>query len=336
MTAAWTGGQYSVLRVLLALATARLVLTSETGALLQLVGLALVVPLAIGARDRVASLALAVFMATTSRWASAVLALHAALPPAPYGSWDARGRTDPGDDWQMPPWAPPLAWGTLVLVHVISGFTLLTGGAALLGLGELGAVALAAVPERRRWAWLALTLLAIANNDPLGLLLVHAFAFDPGWIPASTRITPAVIFYDGGCGLCHRAVRFVLAEDNTGLLRFAPLQSAAFERLVPPDVRDALPDSMVVCARDGQLLVRSRAVIEIGTALGGLWRAGATLLMLPPTEVADRAYDFVASVRRRLFAPPDATCPLVPPRLRARFVSDDPEPAVQPEPSAPR
>jgi predicted DCC family thiol-disulfide oxidoreductase YuxK len=336
MTTAWTGGQYSMLRVLLALAATRLALASDTGALVQLAGLALAVPLALGTRDRIASLGLAVLLAGTSLWASAVLALHAALPEAPYGSWDARGRTDPGNDWSMPTWVPPLAWGVVIALHVVSGFGRLTGGAALLGTGELGLVALAAVPDRRRWTWLALTLLAIADNDPLGVLFIHAFAFDPGWIPASTRITPAVVFYDGTCGLCHRVVRFVLAEDRTGLLQLAPLQSAAFERLVSPDVQETVPDSIVVRAQDGQLLVRSRGTIEIGTALGGLWRVAATLLMLLPTEVADRAYDVVASRRRQLFAAPDAACPLVPPRLRARFVPDHPAEPDQLEPSAPR
>jgi predicted DCC family thiol-disulfide oxidoreductase YuxK len=210
----------------------------------------------------------------------------------------------------------------------------LAGGAALLGLAELGLVALVTMPERRRWTWLALTLLAIADNDALGVLLIHAFAFDPGWIPASTRITPAVIFYDGACGLCHRAMRFILAEDRGGVLQLAPLQSATFERLVPPDLRDGLPDSIVVRARDGELFVRSLGAIEVGTALGGLWRAAATLGMLLPTEWADWVYDTVAGNRRRLFPPPDATCPLVPPRLRGRFVPDEPGETPQPEPSA--
>ena len=29
---------------------------------------------------------------------------------------------------------------------------------------------------------------------------------------------PEVLFYDGGCGLCHRAVRTVLASDRAGYL----------------------------------------------------------------------------------------------------------------------
>jgi len=324
MATAWTGGQYSVLRLLLACSAAGVLLGSSVPLLVSLLGLVPVAFLAIGSRDRIASIVLAVGTAWISWSMSAVLLLHAALPEAPYGSWAARGRVDPGEDWRMPTWAPLAAWGALGVLHAISGVgRLMEGpGPALIGLVELGLLGAAALADYRRWAWLALTLLAVANVDPVGVLLIHAFAFDPAWIPPSTSITPAIVFYDGACGLCERTVRFILAEDRAGVFELAPLQSAAFERLVPPDDRPSLPDSIVVRARDGELLVRARAMVEIGTALGGLWRVGATMLTILPPDVADRIYDFVAARRRRLFAPPAAACPLVPDRLRARFVPD--------------
>ena len=38
---------------------------------------------------------------------------------------------------------------------------------------------------------------------------------------------PETIFYDGGCGLCHRFVRFVIKRDPDGtLFRYAPLEGA--------------------------------------------------------------------------------------------------------------
>jgi predicted DCC family thiol-disulfide oxidoreductase YuxK len=336
MTTGWTGGQYSLLRVLLALGTTRLVLGSGAGALMHTIPLVLVILLAVGTRDRLASLGLAALVLGESAWSGAVLAVHAALPGAPYGSWDARGRTDPGGEWRMPDWVPLLAWGTISVGHLGTGIAAIGGGTPLFGLVELSLLALALAPPTRRWGWLGLTLFAITSGAPLGVLFVHAFAFDPGWIRPDSRIVPAIVFYDGACGLCHRAVRFLLAEDRAGVLQLAPLESPVFERLVSVDVRATLPDSLVVRGTDGQLFVRSRCVIEIGAALGGLWRAAAILLMLLPTEFADRAYDFVASVRRRLFAPPDAACPLVPVRLRARFLRDGDDEPAQSEASAAR
>lgn len=340
MTTAWTGGQYSVLRVLLALGAMRVVFGSDAPALLNLLALVPVACLAVGWRDRIASIVLAVWTVWLSWSMSAALLLHAALPQAPYGSWEARGRSDPAGDWEMPDWAPLAAWGLIGLVHAYWGVSRVVslGPALLVGLIELGLLVAAAVAaDYRRWAWLALTLLAVANNDPVGVLLLHAFAFDPTWIPASSRVAPATLFYDGTCGLCHRAVRFMLSEDRHARFQLAPLQSAAFTRLVPAESREGLPDSLVLQTRDGQLLVRWSAAVEVATALGGLWRALATVAMLLPPELGDRLYDFVAARRRRLFAAPDALCPIVPPRLRERFLPDGLPADDQPsEPSAAR
>jgi predicted DCC family thiol-disulfide oxidoreductase YuxK len=314
-------------------------LGSSWPVVVNLLGLVPVAFLAIGARDRIASLVLAVWVTLLTSWSmAAVLLLHAALPSAPYGSWEARRRDDPGGHWEMPEWAPLVAWGLIGIVHAYWGVNRLMDGfpTLVVGLVELGLLGAAAMPDYRRWAWLALTLLSVANNDPVGVLLIHAFAFDPSWIPSSSRLTPATVFYDGTCGLCHRTVRFLLAEDRTGLFQLASMQSPAFTRLVPLEERAELPDSMVLRGRNGQLLCRARAAIEVGTALGGLWRAIATLWMIVPPEAADRLYDFVAARRHQLFAPPDAACPLVPPRLRTRFVPDalaDDQPS---EASAPR
>lgn len=131
---------------------------------------------------------------------------------------------------------------------------------------------------------------------------------------------PEILFYDGHCGLCHRAVKFVLRHDRTGTaFRFAPLQGETFERLVPAERRAALPDSIVVQTHEGVLLVRSNAFIHILRRLGGGWRVMAATLAVVPRVVRDAAYDFVARVRYRIFGRPDDICPIVPAELRKRF-----------------
>lgn len=129
-----------------------------------------------------------------------------------------------------------------------------------------------------------------------------------------------MVFYDGGCGLCHRAVRFALAHDGDGSrFRFASLDSAALRRRVPPAARAGLPDSIVALTPDGTLLVRSAAVIHMLERVGGPWRLLGRLLTLVPRWVRDAAYDGIARVRHRLFRRPDDACPVTPPELRARF-----------------
>lgn len=135
--------------------------------------------------------------------------------------------------------------------------------------------------------------------------------------PAPTR---AVLFYDGGCGLCHLSVRALLALDRRGALAFAPLGGATFRELVPEAERAALPDSLVLRTADGRVLVRSAAVLESLQLVGGPARGLAAAARVVPRRLADRLYDRVARVRRRLFRPPAGGCPVVEPARRSRFL----------------
>ncbi len=133
-------------------------------------------------------------------------------------------------------------------------------------------------------------------------------------------MAPELLFYDGGCGLCHRTVRFVMATDRQGrAFRFAPLGGETFEREVPREQAAGLPDSVVIRRADGTLLTRSDAVVYMLRRLGGPWRAPAALLGAVPRTWRDGLYDWVARNRLRLFAAPEEACPLVPPHLRVRF-----------------
>ena len=134
--------------------------------------------------------------------------------------------------------------------------------------------------------------------------------------------TPATeyLFYDGHCGLCHRAVKFVLKHDRSGTaFRFAPLQGETFLARVAAERRAGLPDSVVVLTRDGELLLRSAAFLHILRRLGGGWRVLASVLSIMPRGLLDLVYDFVARIRYRVFGKRDDLCPIVPAELRARF-----------------
>jgi predicted DCC family thiol-disulfide oxidoreductase YuxK len=128
------------------------------------------------------------------------------------------------------------------------------------------------------------------------------------------------LFYDGHCGLCHRAVKFVLRHDRSGqAFRFAPLQGETFLGRVGPERRAGLPDSVVVLTRDGELLARSAAFLHIFRRLGGGWRVLAAVLSVVPQRLRDFVYDFVARIRYRVFGKREDLCPIVPAELRARF-----------------
>jgi predicted DCC family thiol-disulfide oxidoreductase YuxK len=138
-------------------------------------------------------------------------------------------------------------------------------------------------------------------------------------------VTPAppkaeMIFYDGHCGLCDWAVKFVLKHDHSeNAFRFAPLQGTTFKTLVPADRRARLPDSIVVLTREGTILAQSDAFVRILRGLGGFWGILAEFMAVVPRPVRDRSYNFVARTRYRIFGRRDDSCPVVPANLRARF-----------------
>lgn len=192
----------------------------------------------------------------------------------------------------------PVAWSAMLVMQVLWIF-LLPGAFAAAGEGGIARTGLL-----------------------LGIAAFQSFAFNPLWIPARGPAQEGAdwLFYDGHCGLCHGAVRFVLAEDKTGsAFVFAPLQSRAFERETQAVVRATLPDSVIVKTPDGRLLARSAAVLHVLERMGGCWRMLAWLARPFPRFLADALYDLAALLRRRLFAAPQEACPVPPGPLRARF-----------------
>ena len=272
-------------------------------------GLAIALGLGVGGRRVTLPLSLCVlFAGELATWWRGhavlifLLVLAGSMPAAPYGSWPARGRVDPGGGWRLPPSSRRLAWL----------------GVAAIWVWTIWQFAKPEFAGSRKGAW--------HLSEPIGpivwhltgpLALLHALAFKPAWLPAvGQRIR--VVYYDGSCGLCHNAIRFLLAEDTSAQLRFAALQGDTFAASVPADV--TVPDSVVVQLDDGTLLWKTAAARHLLGRLGGGWRAVGWLLRLIPLPLADVIYDAIARVRHRIFTRPKDVCPLLPPPLRARFL----------------
>ena len=112
-------------------------------------------------------------------------------------------------------------------------------------------------------------------------------------MPEATR----TLYYDAACGLCTGAVRLLRRADRrAGSLLFEPLGGARFVAEVPEEVRRTLPDSLVL-ATGGRTLVRSEAVLEALSGIGGAWRIAARAGRLFPRSGRDRLYDWIAANR---------------------------------------
>lgn len=195
-------------------------------------------------------------------------------------------------------------------------------------LAELAFLPLALFKKLRPWIWLTLvgmhvgllTIVSFADLS-LGMLMMHFLTFDPEWISPLRSASKDKVFYDGECGLCHGAVRFLLAEDEGSRFHLAALQSEAFRESVSEEERRGLPDSIVVVCEDGEVKTRSSAILYIMKRLGGLWRVIAACGSILPLSILDKIYDGLAKVRYRIFSKPPGLCPMMPARLQGRFLS---------------
>lgn len=130
-----------------------------------------------------------------------------------------------------------------------------------------------------------------------------------------------LLFYDGDCGLCHRAVQFAARHDPEGTrFQYAPLGGSTFLATLSQSDRSALPDSVVIRTSDGRVLIRSEAVLHLAERAGGIWKSLGGIASLLPRWLLDVAYDAVAGVRQHIFAKPKDACPLLPAELRGRFL----------------
>lgn len=131
-----------------------------------------------------------------------------------------------------------------------------------------------------------------------------------------------VLFYDGTCGFCAGAVRFVLRRDRVGRLQFAPLQGEVADavRMRHPELADI--DSMVwveaLATSREQVHVRSAAALQVARYLGGVWRLAAVGRVIP-AALRDALYAVVARHRHRL-ARGSEPCVVPSPEERSRFL----------------
>ncbi len=118
-----------------------------------------------------------------------------------------------------------------------------------------------------------------------------------------------ILFYDGDCGLCNMAVRFVLFRDRKHKFYFASLKSITAHKLLSDWQRShASVDSIILYENedDGKGIVEvisyARAIFRICWLLGGLWKIPGLLSFLPDWFLVpyNFLYKLFAKNRKRL------------------------------------
>jgi predicted DCC family thiol-disulfide oxidoreductase YuxK len=137
----------------------------------------------------------------------------------------------------------------------------------------------------------------------------------------SDPLPPRLILFDGVCGFCDRAVRWLIERDRCERLHFAPLQGefAAALRRRHPEIPEDI-DTLVYVEADmagERVYLRSDAVFHVMAEITGPWRRLVWLRWIP-RPLADAGYRLFARYRYRLFGRFD-TCRVPHPGERARF-----------------
>lgn len=123
---------------------------------------------------------------------------------------------------------------------------------------------------------------------------LHALSEEPRRIP-----TP-LILYDGVCRLCTSTVLFVIKRDRRKRFRFASMQSPMGQRLLRQLGLAADDFKTFVLVEPQGPFIRSTAALRVAKQMDGWW-PGLYVLIVVPTPIRDRVYDWVAKHRYRWF-----------------------------------
>jgi predicted DCC family thiol-disulfide oxidoreductase YuxK len=132
-----------------------------------------------------------------------------------------------------------------------------------------------------------------------------------------------IVLYDGVCGLCNRAVQFLLQRDRHDRFRFASLQSDFAVNLlkrhgIDPTNLDTVYAVVNHDEANEKLLAKGDAFLLFAKVLGGVWSL-ASLGRIIPRPIRNWLYDLVAANRYRVFGKSE-TCMLPDPAHKHKFL----------------
>ena len=133
----------------------------------------------------------------------------------------------------------------------------------------------------------------------------------------------AIVLYDGVCGLCNRAVQFLLKRDRLDRLQFASLQSDLAAKVLNRHGLDPKGlDTVYAVLNYGEpnetLLAKGDAFLFFSGVVGGIWSV-ARVVKIIPRPVRNWLYDFVARHRYQVFGKSES-CMLPDPKQRHKFL----------------
>ena len=126
-----------------------------------------------------------------------------------------------------------------------------------------------------------------------------------------------IILFDGTCAFCERSVRFIASRDS-GYFKFGASQNPEGRALLAQYGTNREAARSIILIEDGEVSLRSTAVLKIARRMTAPWRWVAIFLLVP-TPIRDAVYRVVAAVRHRIAGQSNA-CEIPPAEIRKRLI----------------
>tara|TARA_Y100000590_G_scaffold323369_1_gene366483 strand:+ start:210632 stop:211027 length:396 start_codon:yes stop_codon:yes gene_type:complete len=126
-----------------------------------------------------------------------------------------------------------------------------------------------------------------------------------------------ILFFDGVCSLCNGFIDFLFRWDEKEQFTVASLQGNTAQEKLPVEYTRDL-DTFVLYI-DGEIYVRSTAVLMVIKKLPFPWNFLGYIGMIFPKVIRDFVYKRIANNRYLMFGKKDS-CRLPTPEERARFL----------------
>jgi predicted DCC family thiol-disulfide oxidoreductase YuxK len=126
----------------------------------------------------------------------------------------------------------------------------------------------------------------------------------------------SIVFFDGDCGLCSRAVQFILKHEKNDRLLFSPLESTFARKYLTKAQLDLSQMDSMVLSHNGEVYTESDAALRIVVFLNWYWQPLCLFWLVPPI-LRNAAYRWIAKRRSKFGI---MKCNFEP-RHKSRFIS---------------
>ncbi|OCK49773.1 thiol-disulfide oxidoreductase [Chryseobacterium sp. CBo1] len=126
-----------------------------------------------------------------------------------------------------------------------------------------------------------------------------------------------IVFFDGECGICNFWVQWILERDRKDQFMFASLQSDFGQKFLSErGLETRVFSTMYLWKPNQYYLIKSKAVLQIASLLGGIYKLSA-LGKIIPGILSDKVYDIISKNRMKIA---NQKCYLPTPHQRKKFI----------------